>query len=166
MNPAIVSVFRLGFLSLFLFVFSCTNEPPAAVAANEGRVVAIADGDTFTLLTDDKRQVKVRLHGIDCPEKKQDFGQVARQRLSELVFDKRVRLNIKDTDRYGRTVAVVYQNNACINEELLKEGLAWHYTRYDRNPEWERLEKEARRHKAGLWRQPHPTPPWEWRKEH
>lgn len=131
-----------------------------------GNVVSVADGDTFTMLDAANQQVKVRLHGIDCPERAQDFGQVARQKLSALVFNQPVRLEVMDTDRYGRTVAIVYtQNGLCVNEELLKAGLAWHYTRYDDNEAWARMEKEARKNKTGLWSQPQPVAPWNWRNE-
>jgi micrococcal nuclease len=132
----------------------------------DGKVVSIADGDTFTLLTPDNKQVKVRLHGVDCPERAQDFGQVARQKLSDLVFNQPVKLEVMDTDRYGRTVAIVYtQNGTCINEELLKNGLAWHYKEYDDNADWTRLEQQARKAKVGLWSQRRPVAPWNWRKE-
>jgi endonuclease YncB( thermonuclease family) len=111
------------------------------------------------------KQIKIRLHGIDCPEKKQDFGQVAKQRLSDLIFGKTVHVVRKDIDRYKRIVALVYdEQNRCINTEMLKAGLAWHYTKYyDQNPEWQQLENTARANRSGLWSQPNPTPPWEWR---
>ena len=132
----------------------------------DGKVVSIADGDTFTMLTENNQQVKVRLHGIDCPERAQDFGQAARQKLSDLVFNQPVKLDVMDTDRYGRTVAIVYtKEGLCVNEELLKAGLAWHYTEYDDNEDWTQLQKEARQKKVGLWSQPRPVAPWNWRKE-
>jgi endonuclease YncB( thermonuclease family) len=128
--------------------------------------VRIADGDTFTLLTGDSQQVKVRLHGIDAPERGQDFGQVARQKLSDLVFGNTVFITEKDKDRYGRTVAIVYNSQRkCINEEMLRSGLAWHYKEYDDNRDWASLENSARRSKTGLWAHPEPTPPWQWRKK-
>jgi endonuclease YncB( thermonuclease family) len=118
------------------------------------------------LLTPSNQQVKVRLHGIDCPEKAQPFGNAARQKLSELVFGQVVRIDTKDTDRYGRTIAIVYNNNGTnVNEELLRSGLAWHYKEYDQSKAWDDLEYEAQRQKAGLWSQPNPTPPWLWRKQ-
>jgi micrococcal nuclease len=158
-------VFQAVFLCCYLFVCSCTSGPSSPLTATEGRVVAIADGDTFTLLSGDQEQVKIRLYGIDCPERKQDFGQVAKQRLSDLVFGQKVSIIKKDIDRYGRTVALVYKKDTCINEELLKEGLAWHYVKYDQNPAWELMEKQTRREKVGLWVQPHAIPPWEWRRK-
>ena len=152
---------------LFCLLLSCTNDDTADTGEGlRGKVVKIADGDTFTLLTHDKQQVKVRLHGIDCPERAQDFGQVARQKLSDLVFNQQVRIIEKDIDRYKRTVAIVYTaDNRCVNEELLRAGLAWHYAEYDDNPKWAALEEEARRKRIGLWSHPNPVPPSKYRSD-
>jgi len=156
-------MYKLLFLLVIVLIFSCSDGKQQEISS--GKVVAIADGDTFTLLTYDNKQMKIRLHGIDCPEKKQDYGKVARQRLSELIFGKMVRTKKIDTDRYGRTVALVFnQSGECINEQMLREGLAWQYIKYDSNPAWRQLEEEARNKGAGLWSRPNPTPPWEWRK--
>jgi len=157
---------RLFYVFLCCFVFSCTNNPPVDTEEGiRGRVVSVADGDTFTLLTDEKKQVKVRLHGVDCPERAQDFGQVARQKLSDLVFNQQVRVVEKDVDRYQRTVGIAYtSDNRCVNEELLRAGLAWHYKEYDKNPEWAALEAEAREKRIGLWSQPNPVRPSEYRR--
>jgi micrococcal nuclease len=150
---------------LLCFLFSCTNNETTDTAEGlRGKVVKIADGDTFTLLTANKQQVKVRLHGIDCPERAQDFGQVARQKLSDLIFGQQVRVVEKDVDRYKRTVAIVYTaDNHCVNEELLRAGLAWHYAEYDDNPEWAALEEEARNKRVGIWSHPRPVRPSEYR---
>lgn len=137
-----------------------------------GKVVSVHDGDTFTLLVDGKRQVKVRLHGIDCPERGQAFGNAAREYVANLIAGRRVCIDSTDTDRYGRVIAIVPtpcpSPKGCpptsINERLLADGLAWHYKKYDKNPEWAKLEDIARRNKKGLWQQPNPVIPWEWRK--
>lgn len=132
-----------------------------------GEVVSIADGDTFTLLTADKRQVKIRLHGIDAPESKQAFGQVSKQFLAGLVFKKKVYIKDNGQDRYGRTIGIVYLTSAMeapsVNEELLKSGLAWHYKKYDQNAEWAKLEQVARDGKKGLWKDASPMAPWDFR---
>lgn len=128
-----------------------------------GKVVGVADGDTFTLLLEDNTQVKVRLHGIDCPEKSQDFGQVAKKYLSDLIFNKTVIVKEMDIDRYGRTIGMVLISNLNVNEKLLEVGLAWHYKKYDSNKNWAEIEKRAREHKRGLWVDVNPTPPWEYR---
>jgi len=164
--PLIKNLFLLAIFSLCLiWNIGCNNETkelnPNLIA---GHVTGITDGDTFTLLTKEKNQIKIRLYGIDCPEKKQDFGQAAKQELSILIFNKDVLARKKDIDRYGRTVAIVYdKNNTCINEVMLESGLAWHYLKYDTNPAWEQMQNEARKNKTGLWVQPNPVAPWEWR---
>lgn len=157
----------LFFAFLLCFALSCTDTPATdAEEGLRGRVVRITDGDTFTLLTDEKKQVKVRLHGIDCPERSQAFGQVARQKLSDLVFNQQVRVVEKDVDRYQRTVGIVYtRDNRCVNEELLRAGLAWHYKEYDKNSEWAALEEAAREKGIGIWSQPNPVRPSEYRRE-
>lgn len=157
---------RLLFASLLCFTVACTNNPATDTEEGiRGWVVSIADGDTFTLLTSGKKQVKVRLHGIDCPERAQDFGQVARQKLSDLVFNQQVRVVEKDVDRYQRTVGIVYtSDNRCVNEELLRAGLAWHYKQYDNNPQWAALEAEAHKRRIGLWSHPNPVRPSEYRR--
>ena len=151
----------LAFLVLAL-LFACN---PKEEKGMDGKVVKVADGDTFTLLNPQNQQVRIRLHGIDAPEKGQDFGSVARQNLSSLVFGKTVRVQEMDVDRYGRTIAIVYtQDGICINEAMLKAGLAWHYKAYDDNAKWAAMENTARAQKQGIWSQPRPTPPWDWRK--
>ena len=131
----------------------------------EGKVISVADGDTITILTSTNEQIKIRLHGIDCPEKKQPFGMAAKKFTSDLVFGKKVRVKITDTDRYGRSVGFVYLNDKeILNENILAAGYAWHYKKYDQNAAWEKLENEARSKKIGLWSQPDAIEPWKWRK--
>lgn len=157
------------FIFPIFLLAGCAEEKNGAAVIDAdvtGKVVKIADGDTFTLLTDDNQQVKVRLYGIDCPERSQDFGQVARQKLSDLIFGGKVYVIEKDIDRYKRTIGIVYnQDQINANEAMLQAGLAWHYKTYDKNPEWAQMEENARAQKIGLWSQPNPTPPWDWRKK-
>ena len=129
-----------------------------------GRVVSIADGDTFRMLVG-KQQVRVRLHGVDCPEKAQDFSIAAKDLLSKLIFNKTVTVTKKDVDQYGRIIAIVNVGSINVNEELLRKGLAWHYTYYDKNPTWKVLEAQAKAKKIGLWSKSSPIAPWTFRKE-
>jgi len=130
-----------------------------------GTVVGVTDGDTFTLLTPAKKELKVRLHGIDCPEKNQDFGTRAKQFTSNLIFNKTVKVRIKNKDRYGRTIAlVILPGGRILNEELLRSGMAWHYKTYDQSSKWASLENGARIRKVGLWSMKSPLAPWEFRK--
>ncbi|MBL6082354.1 thermonuclease family protein [Belnapia sp. T18] len=153
-------------LSVAIFVLlallSCS---PAWAAELLGRVVGLADGDTLTLLTAERRQVRVRLGEIDTPESRQPYGTRAQQILSELVFGKDVRIMVQDTDRYGRTVGRVYAGPLDVNAEMVRQGAAWVYRQYSRDPELLRLEAEAKASRRGLWALPEVerTPPWEWR---
>ncbi len=128
----------------------------------KGKVVGISDGDTITVLHHGKGE-KIRLYGIDCPEKSQAFGKRAKQFTSNTVFGKTVEVKPVTTDRYGRTIAWVYVNGTCLNEELLKAGMAWHYKRYSSERHLAELEIETRQNKAGLWSDPHPIPPRDFR---
>ncbi len=153
----------LIFLLIFAILAAC-NAPD--IKKLDGKVVKVADGDTFTLLDNNNQQVRVRLHGIDAPERGQDFGNVSREKLNNLVFGKEVIIEEMDVDRYGRTVAIVFtQDGVCVNEMMLKEGLAWHYKEYDDNEDWAKLEREAKREKRGLWRLSKAVAPWQWRKD-
>ena len=143
----------------------------------EGEVVSIADGDTFTLLVDDV-QYRVRLSGIDTPERGQPYANAARNALSDLIFRRQVRVEGRKTDRYGRVIGRVWvQPRDCsrcaktldVSLALLTTGMAWWYRYYaDEQPEEERgqyefAEFEAKAKGAGLWRDENPVPPWEWR---
>lgn len=128
------------------------------------KVVGVIDGDTVIVLTSDNEQIRVRLEGIDCPESDQDFGQRAKQAASDLCFKKNVRIEQSGTDRYGRMLAFVYVGEVCVNEELIKQGMAWHFKKYNQDPGLAKLEVEARKAKVGLWGQGNPVAPWEWRK--
>ena len=132
--------------------------------ADDLRVVRIADGDTFTGLDAENRQVKIRLHGIDAPEAKQAFGTVSRKALADLIADKTVSVEEVDKDRYGRVVANVRVAGKLVNAEQVRAGLEWRYTTYDRRTEFGGLEADARRQRRGLWADAAPVAPWEWRK--
>jgi endonuclease YncB( thermonuclease family) len=129
-----------------------------------GKVVSIADGDTITVLDADKKQHKVRLTGIDAPEKKQAFGAKSKAWLGELVAGKDVAVDWTEKDTYGRTLGKVRQGSLDVNLQMVKEGLAWHYRRYSKSAELSRAEAEAKAGKKGLWVDPSPVPPWEFRK--
>jgi endonuclease YncB( thermonuclease family) len=142
---------------LFLFLVLW----PSICLAWTGDVVGVADGDTITVLKD-KTPVKIRLYGIDCPEKGgQAFGKKARQFTSKMVFRKLVEIKPVDKDRYGRTVAWVYVDGKNLCEELVINGLAWHYKRYSSDQKLADLENRARKGRVGLWSDPHAIPPWE-----
>jgi micrococcal nuclease len=127
--------------------------------------VGISDGDTLSVLRKGKA-VKVRLHGVDTPEKAQAFGTRAQQFTGELVFQHEVTVIVRDTDRYGRLVGeVLLPDGRSLNQELVRAGMAWWYLPYaPKDTTLAQLETEARAAKRGLWAEAHPIPPWAWRK--
>jgi len=132
-----------------------------------GKVVSVADGDTITVLDSNNTQHKIRIYGVDCPENHQDYGQKAKQFTSEMVFGKTVEVKVMDTDRYGRTVGIVNVDGKCLNEELVKNGMAWFYSQYCKPSfcsQWNQYQEEARSRKIGLWSMQNPIPPWEFRR--
>lgn len=137
-----------------------------------GRVVRVADGDTITVLDADKRQNKIRLAGIDAPEKAQPFGRRSQESLAELVANRPVIVETHKRDRYGRFVGKVLVDGRDINVEQLRRGLAWFYRQYERElsardqQSYARAEDEARSFRAGLWADKQPIPPWDFRRAH
>lgn len=134
-------------------------------AKNSHKVIAIKDGDTFVILKDRKEQI-IRLSHIDCPEKKQPFGNKARQYASQLCFGKYVTLRGSNKyDRNKRLIAEVFlEDGTNINKELVKVGLAWHFKKYSDDPTYAVLEEKARKKQIGLWSEKEPVAPWLWRK--
>jgi endonuclease YncB( thermonuclease family) len=131
-----------------------------------GKVVGVHDGDTLTLLVDGNREVKVRLDGIDAPELGQPFGKNAKAALSATVFEKTVTVKVGTTDRYGRTVGRIFLNGQNVNLGMVRSGLAWWYRQYASKDEaLEIAEEYAKTRKEGLWADPQPIAPWEWRKK-
>jgi endonuclease YncB( thermonuclease family) len=139
---------------------------PAEFHEFTGKVVHIADGDTLTVLDDDKVQHKVRLHGIDAPEKGQAFGTKSKEALSEKVSGKMVRVEWKECDRYGRIVGDVSIGDRNINVEMVRAGWAWWYRSYaPKSRILEESEAAAKEERRGLWQDKNPEPPWEFRKK-
>lgn len=124
----------------------------------------MSDGDTIDVLREG-RAVRVRLEGIDTPERGQPFGTRAKQFTSDLVFGKTVAVQVKGTDQYGRILGeVILPDGRSLNRELVRNGYAWWYRRYSDDPVLQQLEEEARRERRGLWRDQNPIPPWEFRR--
>lgn len=137
----------------------------AHAASITGKVIGMSDGDTITILTDAKESVKVRLHGIDAPESKQAFGARAKQELSDLVFDRVVIVEVKEKDRYGRSVGRVTVGALAVNAEMVRRGFAWWYREYAKKDlELSTAEAKARNERRGLWADKAPVAPWEFRK--
>ncbi len=170
-------------IGVAFFVLFCLASFPGFAETMEGRIVRIVDGDTLILLDADDTQHRVRLSGIDTPERKQPFGNRAKQNISRLTGMQDARLEWYKKNRWQRligTVWVVSPDSQCQHKECpktldvgmdqLTQGIAWHFKRYaHEQPEEERerysfAEHEARGKRVGLWGDPNPVPPWEWRK--
>jgi endonuclease YncB( thermonuclease family) len=136
-----------------------------------GRITGVVDGNMINVLIRAKQQIRVRIAFIDAPEKGQPFGQRAKQAMSELVLGKDVKLRPHTIDRYGRLVARVLVDGQDAGLELLKQGLCWVYEKYfgeaaaEIQTNYREAQDTAQAQRAGLWQDPDPVPPWEWRKE-
>jgi endonuclease YncB( thermonuclease family) len=130
-----------------------------------GKVIAIKDGDTVVVIDSLNRQTTLRLAEVDCPEKNQPFGTKSKQFTSDQVYLKTVKYVITDTDRYGRSIAMIYyDNNKYLSAEIIRAGMGWHYKKYSKSVELAEIENEAKKEKHGLWIDEKPISPKEWRK--
>jgi micrococcal nuclease len=149
------SIMRL--LLIIICFFSCSTEQQT------GKVVKVIDGDTFDLMSDKK--IRVRMFGIDSPERGQAFSVKAREFTAALIAGKEINVTIRNKDRYGRSVCDVYLNDGTyVNAEIVKAGYAWLFTRYSNDDTLAQLEEDARKNKRGLWQEDNPLPPWEFRR--
>jgi len=134
-------------------------------------VVRVSDGDTVTLLDGLRAQHRIRLAGIDAPEKAQPFGDASKRHLSDMVFGESVSVEYEKQDRYGRIVGKILKDGHDASLEQIRVGLAWHYKQYQREQSREdrsayaEVEREAQQAHAGLWQDAAPIPPWTWRRE-
>jgi micrococcal nuclease len=131
-------------------------------AADQPKVISVHDGDTLKVVQGGQ-QTTIRLQGIDAPEIGQPFGTKSRDRLAELAMGKRVVIHADQPDRYGRLLASVEVEGRDVGRQMIADGLAWHYSRYSKDPALAAAERQARASKTGLWRATDPVPPWEWR---
>ncbi len=135
-----------------------------------GKVINVVDGDSITVLDSTNTQHRIRLQGIDAPERKQAFGDASRKHLASLVAGKEVTVKWAKRDRYRRIVGFVIVDGQDVNLAQVKAGMAWFYQYYQKELSAEnrklyaQAEDQARSNKMGLWRDKHPMPPWEWRR--
>ncbi|MBT9450003.1 thermonuclease family protein [Akkermansia glycaniphila] len=147
---------------VFLFLWTLHTAHADTLA---GRVVAVTDGDTIRVLDDTKTEHRVRLYGIDAPEKAQDYGQRSKQALSDLVYNRPVRVEYKNRDQYGRIVGKVYRGGEYVNLTMVADGMAWHYVQYARHDDdLQQAQEQAKAAKRGLWARADVVPPWEFRR--
>ena len=164
--------------NLLPFLLAMSLCSAAMAETIEGRVVGVSDGDTITVLDQDHRQIKVRLGGIDAPEKKQAFGDRSKQNLSRMVFNKEVRIEWHKRDKYGRTIGKVWvapvsctncAKTVDANLAQLNAGMVWWYRQYAKEQsvedqrQYSKAETDAQNRRIGLWADPSPIPPWAWR---
>ncbi len=152
---------RIALSFILIFFYACV------FSQLKGKIIGVSDGDSATLLDENNQTFKIRLHGIDAPEKKQDYGTVSKNFLGDLIYDKMVWVKTNGLDRYGRTIGIIYLNEQMdglsVNEKSLANGMSWHYKKYDKNVLWGKIEITAKENKLGLWKIPNPTPPWSFR---
>lgn len=137
----------------------------------EAQIVNIADGDTLTVLASDQTRYKIRLQGIDAPEKKQAFGQACKTSLMRLSDDQAAQVEAFKQDRYGRIVAKVTVNGKDLALEQIKAGCGWHYAAYEKEQSlgdqkaYTQAEQQARAAERGLWQDARPIAPWNYRQQ-
>jgi endonuclease YncB( thermonuclease family) len=153
---------RLLLLALILSTNSA-NPAPGVQKELDGKVIKIVDGDTFDLLTARNKTYRVRMNGIDSPERRQDFYKAAKDALANFIFHKTVRVQVSGHDRNDRTIGIAYLQNENINLAMVREGYAWHYRKYSRDTALAAAEMQARQLRNGFWQMKRPVPPWEYR---
>jgi micrococcal nuclease len=147
-------------LMVWLYAVLMVTQPITA------KVIGVKDGDTIVVWYNNTKQT-IRLEHIDCPEKKQAYGNVAKQFTRNLCLGKMVSFNNNGKrDRNKRLIAEVFINNICINKQLVQAGLAWHFKKYSTNTIYANLETVAKQNQLGLWKDTQPIAPWLWRKAH
>ena len=153
---------RIGFVGLVTFWFALSPLYGQIVFAAE--VERVVDGDTLILRVAEVTY-RARLHGVDAPETRQPWGPESTQTLRDLVVGSGpITVEVPDIDRYGRLIVKLYADGVYLNRKLVARGAAWHYTRYDDSDELAEAEQAARDRGIGLWSQPDPVAPWEWRR--
>jgi endonuclease YncB( thermonuclease family) len=148
---------------LFIILASCNrnNNDKNESHSETGQVVGIIDGDTYDILLNDHKTVRIRMEGIDAPERGMPFYKKSKMYLSELCFGKTVRLEIRDIDKYGRKVAFGYLEDGLeLSHEMIKSGFAWHFKKYNSDEDLANLESQAKKAKIGIWSIENLMPPW------
>lgn len=150
------SNFKIKQIILFVSIL------PIFLLAFDGKVIKVIDGDTITILTQNKEQIRVRLYGIDAPEKKQAYGDVSKKALSNMIAGKQVEIKEHGRDIYKRVLGAIFLNNVDINAKMVSNGYAWAFIKYSKK--YVEQEQFARKNKKGLWQDKNAIAPWEFRK--
>jgi endonuclease YncB( thermonuclease family) len=150
------------FRFILMFALLCLSAPCSA-SDFTAHVVGVIDGDTIKVVSDGE-ETRIRLYGIDCPEKGQPYWRAAKDFVIQSVSGKNIQITVRGKDRYNRSIGVVFYDDKCLNEELLKAGLAWHYKKYSNDQLYADLEMKAKQEKRGLWSEMNATAPWDYRR--
>ena len=164
---AVILTRRISVMAKILLLIVIVLCWPLTAHAWMAKVISVTDGDTIKVYSKEQGQVKIRLFGIDSPEKRQPYGRAAKKYLASIITGARVEIGPVTIDSNGRTVAIVWGSAANFNLKMVQAGYAWVYRRYCDKPfcdEWITIEAKARAGKSGLWKNPNPVPPWEWRR--
>lgn len=165
----ILLVVAIGFMFMVIFepgLFKSIDEEVLTV-----KVVGVSDGDIITVLASNHARIRVRLTGIDAPDRNQDFGMRARKNLADKVFGKTVELHIRGKDNLKQTLGLVLLDDKDINESMVEDGYAWFYRKYadqipkDESTRYDEAETAAKSKKLGLWAAQNPVAPWDFRKD-
>ena len=162
----------IWFVLLFISIIACTSKSGKLPLLEKGstvsgKVISIIDGDTYDVLIHDNKTIRVRMEGIDAPEKGMPFYKVSKKYLSNLCFGKQVTMKITGEDQHDRVLAFAYLvDGKELSQEMIKAGLAWHFKKYNSDSELSEFEREAKTLRKGLWIDENPMSPWENRKLH
>ena len=148
--------------AILLFSGLIFAAPPKGVEELSGKIVSITDGDTAKILVG-KEQVTIRLEGIDAPESSQSFGKKSKEALATMIFGKTVTVKKTGEDKYGRSLGFIFVEDLDVNAQMIQDGWAWHFKKYNDEERLAELEEEARTEKRGLWADQNPLAPWEFR---
>lgn len=159
--------FLLSVLLLTFLFASCVEEKERHLQPYDltAKVIYLKDGDSFVVLDKNKKEIEVRLIDIDAPELHQAYGKKAKMHLSNLIKGKTVGIDFEEKDKYGRILGDVYLDSLYINEEMIRAGYAWHFTRFSNDYKLQTLEDGARNAKQGLWQDVNAQAPWDWRND-
>ena len=158
-------IIAFGLMTIALANPATAKQAKPESAAYDAKVIAITDGDTITVLTDTKEQIKIRIYGIDAPERRQAFGAKAKQFLSSLIFEGNVTIKPLGKDLYGRTIAKVYHADMDVGLTMIESGHAWWYQQYaKKDVDYKRAQERAKKQQLGLWADSNPIEPSKFRK--
>lgn len=157
--------FKLMFLVTFL-VFQCTKRKVEILEKKEYYLISkVVDGDTYHIRLENNTKLKIRMEGIDAPEKGMPFYNESKQFLVKITSGKKIRFVQSSKDQYGRIIAKTYlENNKELGEEMIKNGMAWHFKKYSKDTNLARLEISAKINRFGIWGVDNPLSPWEFRR--